>query len=220
MSGSDSARSKRRTVSWAEYRRHGYIYLLILPGTLFLLLFHVAPIWGLLLAFNDYNPMLGLFGSRWVGFKNFAELLASQSFFLILRNTIAINVLNLLLFFPAPIVLAILLSEVRSEALKRVTQSIVYLPHFLSWVVVASFTFFLLSTDVGLVNKALKAANVESVSFLQNPHLFWEFSSRRTSGKTRAGAPSFSLPRYRAFLPSCTSRQLSTAPADGGRSSA
>jgi putative aldouronate transport system permease protein len=145
----------------------------VLPGTLYLILFKIAPIWGLSLALIDFNPMLGVLGSKWVGVKNFADLFATQMFFRMLRNTLAINILSIILFFPVPIVLAIMLSEVRNQWFQRVCQSIVYLPHFLSWVVIASFTFFFLSTDVGIINKLLGAMGHDTISFLQNPKLFW-----------------------------------------------
>ena len=89
------------------------------------------------------------------------------------RNTLVINLISLVFFFPLPILLSVMLNEVRHEAFKRVNQSLVYLPHFLSWVVVVSLTYFLLSTDVGVVNKILFSLGRDQVSFLSNPNLFW-----------------------------------------------
>lgn len=129
--------------------------------------------WGLLLAFKDYNPFLGFMGSKWVGVKHFADLFASSSFYVMLRNTLAINIIALVFQFPLPILLVLMLNEIRHESFKRFNQSIVYLPHFLSWVVVASMTFFLLSTDVGIVNKLIAANGGETISFLSDPNYFW-----------------------------------------------
>jgi len=153
--------------------RHKSIYALVLPGTAYFVLFKLVPMWGLLLAFKEYNPFLGFFGSEWIGFQLFSELFASEHFYVMLRNTFAINLFSLVFLFPVPIVLALMLNEVRHEAFKRLQQSVVYLPHFLSWVVVASMTFFLLSVDVGIINKALAAFGYDTVSFLSEPNYFW-----------------------------------------------
>jgi len=153
--------------------KNRYIYLLVLPGFLYFLIFKYGPMWGLLLAFQKYNPFLGFFGSPWVGFQHFADLFASDQFYIMLRNTLLINVFNLVFYFPVPIILALMLNEVRHEVFKRINQSIVYLPHFLSWVVVASMTFFLLSTDIGIVNKILYTLGFEPFPFLSKPEFFW-----------------------------------------------
>lgn len=170
------AASPRTVAENSLFRRvlqHKYIYLLVLPGAVYFLLFKFVPMWGLLLAFKDYNPFLGFFGSEWIGLELFRELFQSRNFFLMLRNTLAINLFGLAFLFPVPIVLALMLNEVRHEAFKRIQQSIVYLPHFLSWVVVASMTFFLLSIDVGIVNKVIIGFGYEPVSFLSEPNFFW-----------------------------------------------
>ncbi|MFD1134758.1 ABC transporter permease [Paenibacillus urinalis] len=164
-------RSSNRLLS--RIFQHRTIYLLILPGLLFFLVFKIAPMWGLLLAFQDYNPFLGFFSSEWVGFKHFSELFASSNFYIMLRNTFAINLIALVFHFPLPILLALMLNEIRHEVFKRINQSIVYLPHFLSWVVVASLTFFLLSTDVGIINKIIAGNGGETISFLSEPNFFW-----------------------------------------------
>jgi len=168
-----TAGKRTRSSVWAGYVKYRYIYLLVLPTMFYLIYFKIVPIWGLLLAFQEYNPVDGILNSPWVGFKNFVDLFGSSNFILMLRNTLAINLLRLAFFFPAPIILAIMLSEVRNEIFKRLNQSIVYLPHFLSWVVIASLTFFFLSQDVGIVNKIRSDLHLEPVSYLSNPNLFW-----------------------------------------------
>ncbi|BFT74544.1 polygalacturonan/rhamnogalacturonan ABC transporter permease [Paenibacillus sp. P36] len=159
------------------------IYLLALPGIVFFIVFKLVPLFGLLLAFKDYSPYLGFTGSEWVGFKHFRELFADQNFYIMLRNTLAINVFGIVFMFPLPILLSLMLNEVRHEVFKRFNQSIVYLPHFLSWVVVSSMTFFVLSTDVGLVNKLISAAGFETISFLSEPKYFWGLITAQTMWK-------------------------------------
>jgi putative aldouronate transport system permease protein len=158
---------------WSTYVKHRYVYLLVIPSLVYFLVFRIAPIWSLLIAFQDYSPFGGFFGSPWVGFRNFADLFHTSAFGPMFRNTIVINLLRLVFFFPGPIILAIMLSEMRSELARRVSQSIVYLPHFLSWVVVAGLTFSLLSVDIGIVNKARMHFGLEPYSYLSEPRLFW-----------------------------------------------
>nr|WP_240416144.1 ABC transporter permease subunit [Paenibacillus periandrae] len=149
------------------------MYILILPGFFYFALFKLLPMWGMLIAFQNYNPFAGISGSEWVGFAHFLELFRDDHFYVLLRNTLLINLINLIFFFPVPIVLAVMLNEVRHDWFKKWTQSIVYMPHFLSWVVVASMTFFVLSVDIGFINKLLISLGFESVSFLSESRYFW-----------------------------------------------
>ncbi|MFH5184057.1 ABC transporter permease [Paenibacillus sp. TAB 01] len=161
------------TKLWIRVLQHKYMYLLALPGIVYFVLFKFVPMWGLLIAFMKYNPYAGIAGSEWIGFENFIDLFADSKFYLMLRNTFALNLFGLIFMFLLPIVLALMLNEVRHEAFKRINQSVVYLPHFLSWVVVASMTFFILSSDVGIVNKLISEAGHETIPFLSNPNYFW-----------------------------------------------
>ncbi|QGH37076.1 ABC transporter permease subunit [Gracilibacillus salitolerans] len=145
----------------------------MLPGIFYFIIFRYAPMWGLTIAFQDYNPYDGIFGSEWVGFKHFKDLFTYDYFYILLRNTLVINFMSLILFFPVPIILALMLNEIRHSAFKRLNQSIVYLPHFLSWVVVAGLTFFMLSTDIGALNKLLNNLTGQTFAFLSNDKLFW-----------------------------------------------
>ena len=153
-----------------EYR---YIYLLALPGFLYFLLFKILPMWGVALSFENFKVSKGVFGSEFVGLKNYINFFKNRNFLKMFRNTLAISSLNLFLGFPLPILLAILLNEIRNQTYKKTMQTLVYLPHFMSWVVVAGLTFFLLSVDIGVVNKILVAAGKEKVSYLTDPRLFW-----------------------------------------------
>ncbi len=158
---------------WLKYVYYSQIYLLILPGLVYFAIFKLGPVWGLILAFQDFNPYLGVLGSKFVGLANFMDFFQSKYFFQMFRNTIVISMMNIVFFFPAPILLAIMLNEIRSDALKRLHQTLLYMPHFMSWVVITGLTFFLLSIDIGLVNKVITHFNGDTVAFLSNPNLFW-----------------------------------------------
>lgn len=145
-----------------EYR---WIYLLGLPGMLVLLLFNYLPMRGLLMAFQDFNPQLGILGSEWVGFDHFIKLFKDPKFYLMLKNTLIVSGLSLLTF-PAPIILALLMNELRNMKVKKAVQTAVYLPHFLSWTIVVSLTFFLLSTEQGVINKLISMAGGDTHAFL------------------------------------------------------
>lgn len=153
--------------------RYRYVYLLVMPGFLFLIIFKFIPMWGLILSFQEYNPFQGIFGSEWVGLKNFRDLFTSEQFYMMFRNTLVINIFSLVFYFPLPIILALMLNEVRHEVFKRVNQSIVYLPHFLSWVVVVSMTYFMLSADVGVLNKLLNQLGMNQVALMSDSKYFW-----------------------------------------------
>jgi len=168
----NTERSKLQRL-WSQIVLHRYFYLLMLPGILYFLIFRYVPMWGLVIAFQDYNPFAGVFGSEWVGFAHFIDLFTYDYFYTLLRNTLVINFMSLILYFPIPIILALMLNEIRHEVFKRVNQSIVYLPHFLSWVVVAGLTFFMLSTDVGAINKILNSLFGITIPFLSSDKFFW-----------------------------------------------
>jgi putative aldouronate transport system permease protein len=166
--------SDRSSSLWRRMLQYKYMYLLALPGLLYFILFKFVPLWGLLLAFKEYNPYSGFSGSEWVGFKYFSELFSDSNFYMMMRNTFAINIFGLVFLFPIPIL---------HEVFKRINQSIVYLPHFLSWVVVASMTFFILSTDVGIINKIISGMGHETISFLSEPNYFWALLTAQSMWK-------------------------------------
>ncbi|WP_420832289.1 ABC transporter permease [Paenibacillus humicola] len=166
-------RLRRWLTGWGRtFRQEKYLYVLALPGLLFFILFKYVPMWGLTLAFNDYSPYLGFFKSEWVGFANFKSFFLNPDFWLLFRNTLGISFLNILFFFPAPIVLALLLNELRNMAVKRWIQTAVYFPHFLSWVVIAGICFLTLGGD-GIVNHLTVNAGGKSVDYLTNSSTFW-----------------------------------------------
>lgn len=146
--------SKPKSTLLKRIKQHKFLYLIGLPGILNFIIFKYWPMYGILIAFKDYNPFIGVFGSDWIGFDNFIRLFTDPDFYMIFRNTLTISLLSLLLF-PAPIIMALLLNEVKNSLYKRAIQTIVYIPHFLSWVVVVSITYLFLSEEQGLVNKLI-----------------------------------------------------------------
>lgn len=149
------------------------IYVLMLPGILFYILFKLVPVWGLGIAFVDFKMKKGLLGSEFVGLKYFRQFVQSSNAAGIFRNTLAISLMDLLIGFPVPIILALLFNEVRHPRYKKLVQSVVYMPHFMSWAVIVGITFFLFSTDVGLVNKIIVLSGGKAIPFLTTPSGFW-----------------------------------------------
>lgn len=147
------------------------LYLLAIPGIVYFLLFKYLPMWGILVSFQNYSPFLGFWKSEWVGFQHFAELFAYDHFWELMRNTILISLYQLFFFFPVPIILALMLHEVTRPFFKRLVQTVIYLPHFISWVVIASITFVMLSGG-GVVNYVIEAMGGSSVNFLSSPQIF------------------------------------------------
>jgi putative aldouronate transport system permease protein len=160
----------RRRSRGSAFWRHRTLYLMALPGIAYFLVFKYAPMGGLVIAFQDYMPFLGIGGSPWVGFDHFVRLFTEDTFGMLLRNTLVISLLLLVFAFPVPIVLALLLNELRGTYFKRSVQSVIYLPHFLSWVIVASIFYVLLSTDGGSINNLIVDAGGEPVPFLTDPY--------------------------------------------------
>ncbi|ALS29532.1 protein lplB [Paenibacillus sp. 32O-W] len=148
------------------------LYLLLVPGILFILLFKYTPMYGIIIAFKDFNIFDGYAGSPWVGWKHFEKLFHSADFVRVFRNTVIISLLKLVFLFPLPIIVALLLNELKNVIFKRSVQTIIYLPHFLSWVIVSGLFIDLLSTNGGLVNKALVAFGMEPVAFFLDSSVF------------------------------------------------
>jgi putative aldouronate transport system permease protein len=153
--------------------RDRFLYLLALPGILFFIIFKYVPMWGLVIAFQNYSPYAGILKSDWVGLEHFARFFGNSDFYLLLRNTLAISCLNLLLFFPAPIIISIMLNEVRHMVFKRVIQTVIYFPHFLSWVIIAGISFIMLGQAEGVINGILVSLGFDNIPFLTSPNLFW-----------------------------------------------
>jgi putative aldouronate transport system permease protein len=161
---------KRRLA--ADLRRNRYVYLMLLPVVAYYLIFHYGPMYGAIIAFKDFSPAQGILGSPWVGLQNFQDFFSSVYLVRLLRNTLAINVLDIILGFPAPIILALLLNELTSQKFKRMVQTITYLPHFMSLVVVVGIIIDFLARD-GLVNNLLGTVGIQSTPFMQEANWYW-----------------------------------------------
>ncbi|GAA3401006.1 ABC transporter permease [Paenibacillus hodogayensis] len=163
---------KTRGELYRHMVRHKWLYLFLIPGFLYLLIFKYIPMFGIVIAFQDFSLVRGIGGSEWVGLENFAYLLHAPDFYKVLRNSLVLSFYQIVFEFPAPIVLAVMLNEVRHIVFKRVSQTILYLPHFISWVVLASIVMNFLSPSTGIVNEILKSFGHEPIPFLLKPEFF------------------------------------------------
>ena len=152
--------------------RNWQLYLMCLPGVLFMLLFAYKPMYGILVAFKDYNMRVGVWGSPWVGFENFQRLFSSYWFPVILKNTISLSLLSLVLGFPLPIILALILNEVSHGRFRKTFQTISYAPHFISVVVLCGMVGLFLNPSSGIVNIIITRLGGESINFLQDAAMF------------------------------------------------
>lgn len=148
------------------------IYMLLLPSMLLLLLLQYVPISGILIAFKEYSPFKGIFGSPWAGTRYFVKFLTDPNFWRVMKNTLIINLYHLFWGFPFPILFALLLNELWSGRYKKTAQTVSYLPHFVSWVVTASLFTTILSPSVGLINQLRRLIGLESVYYLSLPQYF------------------------------------------------
>lgn len=155
-------------------KKYRLLYLFLLPGSLVLLTFAYLPMGGLVMVFQRYDPVSGFLNSPWVGFENFARVFSSPVFGRALRNTLVISGLKLVIGFPMPILFSLLLNELRRKLFKRTIQTILYIPNFVSWVIVAGVWYSLLSSS-GVVNQALLSLNLvdKPILFMQSKGLFY-----------------------------------------------
>ncbi|HEX3045603.1 MAG TPA: ABC transporter permease subunit [Bacillota bacterium] len=151
------------------------LLFITVPFLLFILVFNYLPLWGWIMAFQNYKPYLGISGSSWVGLEQFKLLFSDSEFFMGIRNTLAISCLKLVLNTSCAITLAILLNEVRISFFKRTVQTISYLPHFVSWVVAANLVYVALSPDGGIINELLLKFHLikEPIMFMGENKYFW-----------------------------------------------
>jgi putative aldouronate transport system permease protein len=157
---------------WTDLRRNAYVYLMLAPVVAYYLVFHYGPMYGAIIAFKDFSPAQGILGSPWIGLENFQDFFSSVYVVRLLRNTLAINLLDVLFGFPAPIILALLLNELTSTHFKRMVQTITYLPHFMSLVVVVGIMIDFLARD-GLINSLLSAFGIQPTAFMQDANWYW-----------------------------------------------
>ncbi|MCF6409983.1 ABC transporter permease [Pseudalkalibacillus salsuginis] len=149
-----------------------FLFLLLLPGLVYFIVYKYIPMFGLVIAFKDYNPFQGIWESEWVGLKHFKNIFATPDVLQVIWNTLNISFLQILFAFPVPIILALMLNELRGNFYKRIIQSIIYLPHFLSWVIVVGITVVFLRSE-GLINAFLHSTfGWEAIPFLTDPAYF------------------------------------------------
>ena len=167
--------AKKKKGFWTTFKEQKVLYGMSLPFIVIVFIFSYLPVWGWLMAFQNYKPGKGIFEQKWVGLDHFAALFADDKFYLVLRNTLAMSFMGLIVGFTIPILFAVLLNELRGSVFKRTVQTISYLPHFVSWVVVAGIVTKMLSTDGGAVNQLLMWLGFidEPIQFMAQGNLFW-----------------------------------------------
>jgi putative aldouronate transport system permease protein len=146
---------------------------MILPGVLYFLIFKYIPMFGLVISFQDYLPYKGIMGSEWVGVKHFSRLFSEPEFWNIFKNTVVVFVVNVTFYFPIPIILSLMLNEVGNAFFKRFVQTLVYIPHFLSWVIIVSISFVMFTMDGGIINEMLTYFGFQPVNFLMSSGWFY-----------------------------------------------
>ena len=152
-----------------EIKRNGPLFVMLLPAVLFIIVFAYLPMSGLVLAFKDYRYNLGVFGSAWNGIENFRYLFSSGTGWLITRNTILYNLLNLFTSQALAILIAVFITEINRRMFKKITQSIIFLPYFISWVIVGTFVYAIFNYETGLLNNLIKSAGGEAVNVYSMP---------------------------------------------------
>lgn len=156
---------------WQYFLQNKTLYVMLIPGLLNLLFFKYLPMYGIVISFEKYYPATGVLGSPWVGFKHFIDFFHDPYFFRLIRNTLLLGVYTLIFSFPAPIILALLLNEVRGSIFKRVSQTISYMPYFLSTVIVIGLLKDLTMSE-GIVNAAISALGGDKIAFFLRPEWF------------------------------------------------
>ena len=166
---------KRKSV-WRDFRKQWQIQIFVWMGLLFLAIFSYVPMFGLLIAFQNYDistGILGIFSGSWVGLKYFREFFIDPNCAPILVNTLSLSLLKLLFSFPIPIIFAIMITEVKHMGFRRFVQTVSYLPHFISWIIVSGLVFTFFSVDNGVINNVLKWLNFDKVQFITDPKYYW-----------------------------------------------
>lgn len=155
-----------------QYWKHKELFLLLLPVIAYFVIFHYVPMYGVLIAFEDFLPRSGILGSEWVGLQNFQKMFSGLYFWPVFRNTLIISFLKLIVGFPMPILLALLLNEVSCGWFKKSVQTITYLPHFIGWVVLAGIVQQVLSPSTGVLNYVITALGGEPIFFMGSTKWF------------------------------------------------
>lgn len=155
--------------------KNRWLYYMLAPGVLYFLIFKYAPMWGVLIAFQNYSPFTGFWGSEWVGLDHFRTFFSEPEFTLLFKNTFILAIYNIFFFFPLPIIVALMLNEVRKEVFKRTVQSLIYIPHFISWVVVVGLVHILFTPEGGILNEMITRIGGQQVNMLLDKDWFRPF---------------------------------------------
>lgn len=173
MRATGNVQVKMKTGSWKrDFKMNWSLYLLFMPVLIYFIIFNYLPMFGITMAFQDFNAVKGFFGSEFIGFKNFIDFFTSPDFFTVLRNTLVISLLGLGIGFPLSIILALLLNEIYFTKFKKVVQTISYLPYFVSMVVIAGLIIEFVSTN-GIITDLFVMIGFKRENLLQNPSYFW-----------------------------------------------
>ena len=167
----ENTNAKPKKSLLAEMAKYKTIYLMLLPAVLLYITFCYIPMFGVAIAFQDFKVSRGVFGSEFVGFANFISFFKSYNFWQLLKNTLSISVLQIVLGFPAPIILALMLNEVKKLKFKKAVQTITYMPHFISTVVVTSMILDFVSSE-GLINTVRESLGLDTILFMLDPKYF------------------------------------------------
>jgi len=160
-------------ISMRKYLRNNkYLYLLLVPCIIYFIIFHYVPMYGLIIAFKDFRFSLGIFGSPWVGLDNFRHLFGLQDFFRVLGNSLTLSLMRLIIAFPIPIILSIALNEIPFLKYRRLSQTMIYLPYFISWVVIGGIIVNILSPSWGVVNTLIRSLGGDPIFFMGSADYF------------------------------------------------
>ena len=162
----------RQKFSWKKVRQNYQLYLFLLPAFLFFLVFCYQPMYGVIIAWKNYNPALGIWGSPWVGWTYFQQFFNSYYFWELIQNTLGISVYSLIVGFPLPIILALALNELKDGFGKKFAQTITYAPNFISTVVIVGMLFAFLNPDTGIINNVIHFFGGKPIDFMENPAWF------------------------------------------------
>ncbi|WP_240419421.1 ABC transporter permease [Paenibacillus periandrae] len=159
--------------SWVKsLSRHRALYIMLIPGLVYFLIFKYVPLLGSVIAFQDYKIFKGILGSDWAGLRWFNQIFTYPQFGRLLRNTLLISLYQIVFAFPAPIIIACLLNELRNMFFKRTVQTILYLPHFLSWTLIFGLSYMMFSTQTGIINQIIVSLGMEPIQFMQKAEYF------------------------------------------------
>lgn len=167
-----NTKKKQRRKTWETMKRQKMFYLFLLPAIIAVLVFNYAPMGGLIIAFQNYKVKTGFLGSEFVGLEHFVKFFKDPMFFRAFKNTMIINLFSIIILFPAPVILALMIDNVRSPKFKKVSQTLTYLPHFVSWVIVATLVYRMVDPYSGIFNLAITKLGFERIPFMREADYF------------------------------------------------